>query len=82
MNTTKHAVKTLGSKVSLHAVIGGYHLAGSSKEDIAATVQELKEMDPKVLLPGHCSGWRVKHEIEKEMPGRLVPSTVGITITF
>ncbi len=72
----------LGSNVPLHAIVGGYHLAGSSQEDIAATVGALKEMNPKVLLPGHCSGWRVKYEIEKEMPGRLVPCTVGITIAF
>mgnify|MGYP003623098764 CR=1 FL=1 len=82
VNTTKHAIETLESKVPLYAVVGGFHLAGSSKEDISATVQTLKEMDPKVLLPGHCSGWRVKYEIEKEMPGRLVPCTVGITINF
>jgi 7,8-dihydropterin-6-yl-methyl-4-(beta-D-ribofuranosyl)aminobenzene 5'-phosphate synthase len=82
VNTTKHAVATLGSKVPLHAMVGGYHLAGSPKEDIAATVLALKEMDRKVLLPGHCSGWRVKYEIEKKMPGRLVPCTVGVTIAF
>ena len=82
VNTAKHAVETIGSKVPLHAVVGGYHLAASPKEDIQATVQALKEMNPKVLLPGHCSGWRVKYEIEKEMPGRLVPCTVGVTITF
>jgi 7,8-dihydropterin-6-yl-methyl-4-(beta-D-ribofuranosyl)aminobenzene 5'-phosphate synthase len=68
--------------VPLHAVIGGYHLAPSPEQDIEATVQALKEMDPKVLLPGHCSGWRVKYKIENEMPGRLVPCTVGAKFTF
>jgi 7,8-dihydropterin-6-yl-methyl-4-(beta-D-ribofuranosyl)aminobenzene 5'-phosphate synthase len=28
-------------------------------------------------MPGHCSGWRVKYEIEKKMPGVLVPGFVG-----
>ncbi len=37
---------------------------------IRAKLDPLKELEPKVLLPGHCSGWRVKYEIEKEMPGR------------
>lgn len=46
------------------------------------TVEDFKELKPKVLVPGHCSGWRVKHEIEKEMPGTLAPCTVGTKFKF
>ncbi|KKZ57809.1 hypothetical protein EMCG_05560 [[Emmonsia] crescens] len=82
VNATKHAVELIGKDNALYAVFGGYHLATSEKAYIDATVKDLKVLDPKVLLPGHCSGWRVKFEIEKEMPGRLVPSSVGFRLEF
>ncbi|KAK2788601.1 hypothetical protein FQN53_003453 [Emmonsiellopsis sp. PD_33] len=82
VNASRHVVELIGQDVPVHAIFGGYHLATSEKDQIDATVRDLKALDPKVLLPGHCSGWRVKYEIEKEMPGRLVPSSVGVTVGF
>ncbi len=42
---------------SLTAVLGGFHLAGSSVDDrIDATVNAFKELDPDILLAGHCTG--------------------------
>lgn len=66
----------------MYAVIGGYHLVDADAARLRDTVQDLKKLDPVMLLPGHCSGWRVKFEIEKEMPGRLVPCTVGTKFTL
>ena len=73
---TKHALE-LGSTTSLYAVVGGYHLVGPNETFIEETIADLKELNPRVLMPGHCSGWRAKNEIEKKMPGKLAPSTVG-----
>ena len=81
VNACKHAVelaeKAAGEKVPLYAVMGGYHLVGPNEAMVEETVRDFKELDAKVYLPGHCSGWRVKYAIEREMPGRLAPSTVG-----
>lgn len=82
VNASRHAVELLGGSVPLYAVIGGYHLVGDQEANVEQTVKDMMALDPRVLLPGHCSGWRVKSEIEKEMPGRLVPCTVGSKITF
>ncbi|OJD27875.1 hypothetical protein ACJ73_00734 [Blastomyces percursus] len=83
VNATRHAIELIGKGHPVYAIFGGYHLAMSDKaHQIDATVKDLKELDPKVLLPGHCSGWRVKYEIEKEMPGRLMPSSVGFKLRF
>ncbi|EEQ92147.2 metallo-beta-lactamase superfamily protein [Blastomyces dermatitidis ER-3] len=82
VNATRHAIELIGKDHPVYAIFGGYHLAMSDKAQMNATVKGLKELDPKVLLPGHCSGWRVKYEIEKEMPGRLVPSSVGFKLGF
>jgi 7,8-dihydropterin-6-yl-methyl-4-(beta-D-ribofuranosyl)aminobenzene 5'-phosphate synthase len=78
VNASKHALDLAGPAVPLYAVVGGYHLVGPFNEPLVPeTVQDLKKLGPKVLLPGHCSGWRVKYEIERQMPGVLAPSTVG-----
>ncbi|KAI1933883.1 hypothetical protein LOZ66_006205 [Ophidiomyces ophidiicola] len=82
VNTSRHAVDLIGKDVPVYAIFGGYHLAGSEAAQIRATVMDLKALEPKILLPGHCSGWRVKYEIEQQMPGRLVPSSVGAKLAF
>lgn len=82
VNTTKHAVELTGGTVPVHSVVGGFHLAQSEADQIQSTVADLKRLDPAVLMPGHCSGWRAKFAIEKHMPGSLVPCTVGSKITF
>jgi len=57
----------------LYAVVGGFHLSDAQTEKLQSTVQDLKELEPKVLMPGHCSGWRFQVEAERIMPGRVVP---------
>jgi 7,8-dihydropterin-6-yl-methyl-4-(beta-D-ribofuranosyl)aminobenzene 5'-phosphate synthase len=82
VNAAKHAVECMDGSVLLHAVVGGFHLATSEEQQTESTIKDLKKLDPAVLLPGHCTGWRAKFAIERLMPGTLVPCTVGIKITF
>ncbi|KAF2176370.1 hypothetical protein K469DRAFT_723219 [Zopfia rhizophila CBS 207.26] len=78
VNAAKHSLALTDNSIPLYAIIGGYHLADAEEAQIEATVQDLKELGVKVLIAGHCTGWRAKFKIEKEMPGVLVPSFVGI----
>lgn len=82
INASKHAIELGGGSVPLYAVMGGYHLVDGDATKLQNTVRDFKKLDPTVLIPGHCSGWRVKFEIEKEMPGRLAPCTVGTKFTL
>ncbi|KAF7589378.1 hypothetical protein BBP40_004426 [Aspergillus hancockii] len=82
VNCAKHAVESFDGSVPLYAVVGGFHLATGTAADTESTVKDLQKLDPAVLLPGHCSGWRAKFAIEKYMPGSLVPCTVGAKIAF
>lgn len=86
INTTKDACDafsgTDSGTVPVHAVLGGFHLATSENGQLESTVKDLKSLDPAVLLPGHCTGWRAKFAIEKHLPGSLVPLSVGMKITF
>ena len=61
-------------------VLGGYHLAGKSMEPrIEATVHDLHaKVDPRLVAPGHCTGWRAKAKLAAAFaPGRYAPSVVG-----
>lgn len=81
VNVSKYA-KELGGGVPLFAVVGGFHLVGGEDVPLTQTVEDLIKLDPQLLLPGHCTGWRAKFEIAKRVPERLAPSTVGTTFTF
>ena len=63
----------------LFGVMGGFHLAGSLFEAIISdTVNDLKEFNLKVIVPGHCTGWRAVHEMLNTFGEEIVlPSAVG-----
>jgi 7,8-dihydropterin-6-yl-methyl-4-(beta-D-ribofuranosyl)aminobenzene 5'-phosphate synthase len=64
----------------IDVVLGGYHLAGKAMEPrIGPTVRDLKErIDPRLVAPGHCTGWRAKAKLADAFaPGRYAPSVVG-----
>ncbi|MGO8869731.1 MAG: MBL fold metallo-hydrolase [Alphaproteobacteria bacterium] len=61
-------------------VLGGYHLAGKAMEQrIEPTVRDLQvRIDPRLVAPGHCTGWRAKAKLARTFaPGRYAPSVVG-----
>ncbi len=61
-------------------MLGGYLLAGGLMEGrIPETVRDLLHLiDPKVVAPGHCTGWRAKAALANAFsPGRYGPSVVG-----
>ncbi len=69
----------------IDVVLGGYHLCGKEMETrIGATVQDLKErIQPRIVAPGHCTGWRAKAALAGAFaPGRYGPSVVGSLYTL
>jgi 7,8-dihydropterin-6-yl-methyl-4-(beta-D-ribofuranosyl)aminobenzene 5'-phosphate synthase len=67
-----------GAAVDL--VLGGYHLSGKAMEPrIEPTLADLNErIRPRVVAPGHCTGWRAKAAFARSFaPGRYGPSVVG-----
>ncbi len=64
----------------IDVVLGGYHLAGGPMEPrIGPTVDDLDNLiDPRIVAPGHCTGWRAKAALaDRFAPGRYGPSVVG-----
>ena len=68
------------SDLPMDLVLGGYHLAGKAMEPrIEPTISDLQaRIEPRVVAPGHCTGWRAKARLADTFaPGRYGPSVVG-----
>jgi 7,8-dihydropterin-6-yl-methyl-4-(beta-D-ribofuranosyl)aminobenzene 5'-phosphate synthase len=77
INTLKCARELTGVS-QVHAVIGGFHLTGPIFEPIIEpTIQALKEFNPGVIVPEHCTGWKAMHLIAREFPEAFIPNSVG-----
>ena len=83
VNAALSAQATLGEPIDL--LLGGYHLSGKAMEArIEATVRDLRErIRPRIVAPGHCTGWRAKAALAHEFaPDRYGPSVVGAAYTL
>jgi len=77
INTVRHAQKVTGIE-RVYAVIGGLHLTGGLFEPlIPPTVAALKELNPALIVPGHCTGWKATHALARELPEAFLPNSVG-----
>ncbi len=82
VNTLLHAKNATGVS-NIYAVIGGLHLTGKIFEPIIPpTIQALKEINPKVIVPQHCTGWKATHAIAQEFPEAFLANSVGTTFVL
>ncbi len=82
VNTTVYAQQATGI-TQVYAIMGGFHLAGKDCEPrIGQTVEQLKQLNPTVLAPSHCTGWRGIHALAEEMPSAFVWNSVGNLYRF
>ena len=80
INTIRYA-QQLTAVDHLHAVMGGFHLTGPLFEPlIDPTTDALAEIDPDVIVPTHCTGWRAIHAIAERLPKAFVQNSVGTSI--
>ena len=77
INICRYAQRLTGVG-KLHAVIGGFHLAGPLFEPVIGdTVSALEQLAPEVIVPAHCTGWRATHAIARHLPGAFIQNSVG-----
>ena len=82
VNTVEYAKKLTGED-SIHAVLGGFHLTGPFFEKIHdETIKELKKMEPAVIMPMHCTGWKAIQKFQKEFASNFVLNSVGSKLTL
>jgi 7,8-dihydropterin-6-yl-methyl-4-(beta-D-ribofuranosyl)aminobenzene 5'-phosphate synthase len=71
-------VRRLTGIDQVYAVIGGFHLSGKAFEPIIGrTVEALAELEPDVVVPAHCTGWRAHHALAAKLPDAYRPNVVG-----
>lgn len=74
----------LKSGLPIFGIVGGLHLAGACvQERIGVTITDLKQdVQPSIILGGHCTGWRAKAELAAAFPDHFQPLAVGGTYVF
>lgn len=81
INTINYAQKI--SRVNkVYAVLGGFHLISSTKEEIQMTIDELKKFNPVMVVPSHCTGFPAINQFALQMPDEFVLGVVGTTYIF
>jgi 7,8-dihydropterin-6-yl-methyl-4-(beta-D-ribofuranosyl)aminobenzene 5'-phosphate synthase len=82
INILRYA-KELSGEDRIYAVIGGMHLTGGVYEPlIPRTIDELEALNPRFLIPCHCSGLKAVTEIAKNMPNAFIQNSVGTNYIF
>lgn len=77
INTILYAQKLTGEK-RIYFVMGGFHLTGPIFEPlIEPTINEMKKLNPEIVVPTHCTGWKAINEFAKEMPDQFILNSVG-----
>jgi 7,8-dihydropterin-6-yl-methyl-4-(beta-D-ribofuranosyl)aminobenzene 5'-phosphate synthase len=62
---------------AVYAVIGGFHLGGPYEAIIPQVCDALAELDPQVIVPAHCTGWKAVHALAARFPTAFIQNSVG-----
>jgi 7,8-dihydropterin-6-yl-methyl-4-(beta-D-ribofuranosyl)aminobenzene 5'-phosphate synthase len=82
VNTVHHAQAITGIQ-QVHAVIGGFHLGPTFFHDrIQRVVDALIMLEPTLIAPAHCTGYRAAYAIYRLRPEAFVQNTVGTRLTL
>jgi len=82
INTIRYAQQITGYG-KVYAILGGFHLAGKEFEKrIEPTIEELKKINPELIIPSHCTGWRALISIAQAFPNAFACNSVGNIYRF
>ncbi|HEX3037197.1 MAG TPA: MBL fold metallo-hydrolase [Thermodesulfobacteriota bacterium] len=77
LNICSHAQEVFPD-IPLYALVGGLHLVNPNEDIIEETVTELRKFDLKIIIPGHCTGWRAIYALVNAFGEDVVdPLAVG-----
>jgi 7,8-dihydropterin-6-yl-methyl-4-(beta-D-ribofuranosyl)aminobenzene 5'-phosphate synthase len=77
VNICRHA-QELFPGIPLYALVGGLHLVHPNEGLIPETIAELRTFGLRVIIPGHCTGWRAIHALMAAFGETIVdPLAVG-----
>ena len=80
INTIRYAQEITGVD-KVYCVMGGFHLIGNIGEAvIERTIEEMKQSDPEIIVPMHCTGLKAMHKFEEVFPEAFVLNASGSKI--
>lgn len=79
VNMVKYAQKLTGVR-EIAAIIGGFHLTAGGPDLVRHTIAGLKELNPKLLLAGHCTGFKALTQLALAFPDNFMVSCVGTKV--
>ncbi|MCD6303332.1 MAG: MBL fold metallo-hydrolase [Planctomycetes bacterium] len=79
INTLRY-VRALTGGRPIHTVIGGTHLVSAGERRLAKTVEELRRLDVRRILPCHCTGFAAAARLWSELPGRCSACPAGTVL--
>lgn len=79
---TIHRAREITGNDRLLAVVGGFHLAQVSDEVIAQTTAALKESKARLVVSGHCTGFRPNARLSGELAHVFAINCVGTRVVL
>lgn len=77
-----HAAQAATGVKKIYAVFGGFHLGfpGVPEENTVKTVEQLRILQPQILSPMHCTGFKAISAISRAMPDVFLLQSAGTRI--
>jgi 7,8-dihydropterin-6-yl-methyl-4-(beta-D-ribofuranosyl)aminobenzene 5'-phosphate synthase len=79
---TVHYAREISGMDRIWAILGGFHLARSTEDEIAMTVAEIKKLNPELIAPSHCTGFEAMCQFAIQMPEAFTYGVVGTKYLF
>ena len=81
VNSAKQAQEVSGVQ-KVHALVGGFHLGATADPQLKLVLEEIKALNPDVIIPMHCSGDNFARAVRETMPDKLIQPSTGARLTF
>ena len=78
VNTVRYARQFTGIN-PVYAILGGFHLARATDDEITRTIESIQKEKPAYVIPSHCTGFQATSRIYQEMPDEFMEGVVGAT---
>jgi 7,8-dihydropterin-6-yl-methyl-4-(beta-D-ribofuranosyl)aminobenzene 5'-phosphate synthase len=81
VNSAKQAQEVSGVQ-KVHALVGGFHLGATADPQLKLVIEEIRALNPDVIIPMHCSGDNFARAVRETMPDKLIQASTGARLTF
>jgi 7,8-dihydropterin-6-yl-methyl-4-(beta-D-ribofuranosyl)aminobenzene 5'-phosphate synthase len=81
VNTVRYAQEISGVN-EIHAILGGFHLGPAKDHEIERTIDEISGLEPRMIVPSHCTGFKAIARFAERMPDQFVLGAVGTRYLF